>query len=137
MPVKIKIGEVYEANIVRAGESAKGAWEMVVVKSKTKDKKEIAIFSDKVPSGVTEGGTFRVEAITQVNYTSRRREYEGVAKWENNLNIEAKIVPVMSYTDAMADLDSSFDGTPFSELKDPYGDVDNPFAADDDDKLPF
>lgn len=135
MPVKIRVGEIYEANIVRAGESKKGPWEMVVVKSNTKDKKEIAIFADKVPSGVTEGGTFRVEAITQVNYTSRRREYEGVTKWENNLNVEARIVPVLSYTDAMEDLDSGFDGTPFSDLKDPYGDVENPFA--DDGELPF
>ena len=144
MPVRLKVGEVYEADVVRSGESARGPWEMIVVRSKTKDKKEIAVFADNIPSGVTEGGTFKIDEILGVNYTARRREFQGVAKWEANINVDARVSPQVSYADAMEDLDSGYGGTPFSELKDTYGDIgDNPFGDDlpfnfgDDDRLPL
>lgn len=64
--VRIEQGGEYTAKRFRSGTGDKGDWELVVVKAEGKARQELVIFPTNIPSGITEGGTFRVDNIRSV-----------------------------------------------------------------------
>lgn len=64
--VRIEKGCEYTAKRFRTGEGDKGVWELIVVKAEGKARQEILVFPTNVPTGITEGGTFRIDDIRSV-----------------------------------------------------------------------
>ncbi len=64
--VRIEQGGEYTAKRFRSGTGDKGDWELAVVKAEGKARQELVIFPTNIPSGITEGGTFRVDNIRSV-----------------------------------------------------------------------
>lgn len=90
MPIELKAGETYSAVRTRSGDS----YELVVVQEEGKGRKQITIWPTNTPSGVSEGGSFRVENIESVKFTSRK---DPRGNWRDEVNVNARITPTMSY----------------------------------------
>lgn len=122
--VRLAKGEVYKAERVRSGNSPKGEWELIVVKN---GKDELALWPTKVPSGVTEGGEFRIESIE--NVTKKKVAYKDGklckdrsvkdVEWRTEVDLNATVTPV------------GFSEAPFDFDDPPFMFDDNPFDSDD------
>ena len=86
----IKIGLPLKCERRRFGRSEKGDWELLL----TRDEKghcDIAVFANNRPSGVEEGGCFRVEEITGVSHGNRQ---DANGSWRASISINAAVTPV-------------------------------------------
>ena len=126
--VRIAKGEVYKAERVRSGNGAKGDWELIVVKN---GKDEITLWSTNAPSGVTEGGEFRIESID--NLAKKRVPYKDGKICKDRA---AKDVEWRTDVDANVTVKAvGFSEAPFDFDDPPFMFDDNPFA--DDEELPL
>ena len=119
---RIEEGKVYKALRQRTGTSSSGEWELLVVADE-KGNNELAVFTENHPSGVKEGGSFRIERILSVSY-GNKKDSNGV--WRPNVSVNARVQPVFSYGEVPS---SSEDVSP--EVKEAF----NPLK--DEDNLPF
>ena len=72
--VRIEKGSEYTAKRFRSGTGPKGDWEVVVVKAEGKARQEITIFPTNIPTGITEGGTFRIDDISAVEVRIQKKQ---------------------------------------------------------------
>lgn len=84
--INIELGQPLRAHTVRGGSNHKGDWELIKVQEE-KGKKSVSIWVMDAPSGVVEGGTFRVEDI--VALTCKSRNVNG--KWYDEVNIRGHV----------------------------------------------
>ena len=124
MAVSVEKGKIYTANMVRSGTSARGDWEMVKVKDKTK---EITIWPDNRPTGLADGDEFEVVEITGVKFGARKR---GDGRWQDDCSCTA-ILKKASTSGLSFNIDEFDSG----EL--PWKMDDNPFGMSEDDRLPL
>ena len=106
----INLESICKAELVKSGKNERGSWELLV----TRDERghcEIAVFPNNIPSGVTEGGSFRLERITGVSHGNRQGS-DG--KWYPNISVRADVVPVCGIDEHM---EKSEDGQ-WKELED-------------------
>ena len=135
--IKIDLMAEYKAERVRSGNSSRGPWELIVVRENGRAKKEITIWANNRPSGVTEGSMFRITKITSLKYGARR---DGNNNWRDDVSIEADVEPA-SFTDPNGFGD--MDDCPFTMSDDPFANTDfdsaaDPFAScDEDSQLPL
>ena len=87
MPNKLIVGEIYRAERVRSGESARGPWELISLKD-AKKQNEITIFPTNNPTGVTEKGQFRIKKIVSLT-NGKKKDQNG--NWGVNVTCEAEI----------------------------------------------
>lgn len=133
--LKLDTQSGFKAERCRSGDSSKGSWELIVVRESGRAKKEITVWVNNRPSGITEGDMFRITNITSVKFGARRDQNNN---WRDDVSIEAD-VESMSYTNVgveFEDLPFSMDGDPFANSSSGFGGGD-PFAEMDDDKLPL
>ena len=90
--LKIEKGGEYTAHRVRTGEASRGPWELIVVREDGRAHREVTIFARNTPSGVEEGGRFRVLEITSAG---PRRGKNADGTWTNyeKTSIEAIVEP--------------------------------------------
>lgn len=119
---RIEEGKVYKALRQRTGTSSSGEWELLVVADE-KGNNELAVFTENHPSGVSEGGSFRIERILSVSY-GNKKDANGV--WRPNISINARVQPVYSYGEVPASEEAAS-----PEIKDAF----KPLADEGD--LPF
>ena len=138
--VKLDLMTGYKAERARSGDSSRGAWELIVVKENGRAKKEITIWVNNKPSGVTEGSMFRITRITSIKYGARR---DSNNNWRDDVSVEADVEP-MTYTDRsggfeelddMGDCPFTMDDDPFANSGSAFGGGEDPFA--DMDQLPL
>lgn len=72
--LRIETGSTYTASRVRSGTSARGDWELIVVKPDGRARQEITIFPTNIPSGVIEGCLFTVENIIAVEVKAQKNK---------------------------------------------------------------
>lgn len=84
--INIELGQPLRAYTVRGGSNHKGDWELIKVQEE-KGKKSVSIWVMDAPSGVVEGGTFRVEDIVALTYKSRNVN----GKWYDEVNIRGHV----------------------------------------------
>lgn len=91
--VNMTVDNVYVAEKVRSGMNKQGPWELIMLKGEGNDKSFIKIFPDRVPSGVKEGGKFRVQYVNSVSltHTPPTEKYD---KWSDSFCIGAIVEPV-------------------------------------------
>lgn len=124
MAVSIEKGKIYTATMVRSGTSSRGDWEMVKVKDKNK---EITIWPDNKPTGLSDGDEFEIVDITGVKYGARKRT-DG--RWQDDVSCTA-ILKQSSTSSFNFNVDSIDDG----EM--PWSMDDSPFSVDEEDQLPL
>ena len=114
--IKIEAGQNDYANRVRSGESGKGGWELISVSDKG-GKQRVTVFVANRPSGVREGGMFRVEKITNMKFGFKKDSY---GQWKPDVSIEAEVSPIASEYDEVSGMQA-----PWSEElpKDPWADI--------------
>lgn len=91
--LKAEVNIVYTAELVRAGISPRGEYEMVLIKSPGSDRTRIPIWVKNVPSGVVEGGKFVINAITgaAIRHIPPSGRFD---KWQDEFSIDAVVMPV-------------------------------------------
>lgn len=124
MAVSIEKGKIYTAAMVRSGTSTRGDWEMVKVKDKTK---EITIWPDNKPTGLSDGDEFEVVEISGMKYGARKRQ-DG--RWQDDVSCTATL-KAASTNSFDFDVNNIDDG----EL--PWKMDGNPFGIPEDDQLPL
>ena len=105
---KLEAGSVYTAVRQRSGSSAQGDWELL----STQDERgscSIAVFVSNRPSGVTEGGKFKIEKINSVSYGNKK---DSAGNWRAAISIDAEVSAVESY-DQFAPEESDYSDLPF------------------------
>lgn len=95
---RIEAGKVYKAVRVRTGSGKNGAWELIVTQDE-KGHNDIAVFAENLPSGVAEGGSFRVEKISTLSYGMKR---DSAGEWRPSVSVNAEVTPVGSFSDYTA-----------------------------------
>ena len=90
---KLETGKIYTAARHRTGTSANGSWELIATTDE-RGNNDIAVFASNIPSGVEEGGKFRIEKITAVSYGNKKDQS---GNWRASISINAEVSPVMSY----------------------------------------
>ena len=96
--MKIEKGGEYTAHRVRSGEADKGPWELIVVKENGRAHREITIFARNTPSGVVEGGMFKVNEIISAG-PRRTKNPDGTWSSFEKTSIEAVVEPVETSLD--------------------------------------
>lgn len=91
--LKIEKGGEYTAKTVRSGTSETGPWEIINVKEEGGARREISIFAANPPSGVVEGGRFKVEEITMIKLR-RKKNTDGSWSHEDRPLVEAIMTPI-------------------------------------------
>lgn len=124
MAVNLEAGKIYKASLVRSGVSQRGDWEMVKV---VEGRKEITIWPDNKPTGVTEGGEFEIETISSVKYGARKRQN---GTWQDDVSITATIKPASTNS-------YDFDADSFDDGELPWKMDDNPYNLSEDEQLPL
>lgn len=109
--VQIIPGEVLTAEKVLSGESDRGKWEMIKISDGKSRGKKMTLFPTTVPSGVTDGGSFTVKAITGVKYTARKYKDQ----WYDEVNADVDVAP-SAFNPALDGLDVDPSEDPFAEL---------------------
>lgn len=91
--LKAEINVTYTAEMVRAGVSSRGEYEMVLIKSPGADRTRIPIWVKNVPSGITEGGKFVINAITgaSIKHIPPSASFD---RWQDEFSIDAVVMPV-------------------------------------------
>ena len=122
--IRVEKGNVYSAFRFRSGVSERGRWEIIMVRETGPSKQEMTIVPAEVPSGVAEGGQFKIKEIHRVD---RKKKKDAEGKWTlTDVCITASIEP-MKVGEVNLDGDLPFD-------LDAYGDDDDVLI---DDGLPF
>ncbi len=103
--VEIKKGETYTASMVRKGNGANGAWELLKVKN---GRDTMNIWTVGGNSGVEENGSFRVAEIESVKLS--KKEYRG--EWTPEVNVNAKVEKTVSFEEFQGDTT----GDPFADM---------------------
>ena len=124
MAVNLEVGKIYTANMVRSGVSQRGDWEMVKV---VEGRKEITIWPDNKPTGLTDGQEFEIEKITSVKYGARKRQN---GNWMDDVSCTAIIKPASTNS-------FDFDVDNFDNGELPWKMDDNPYSIPEDDQLPL
>lgn len=91
--VNLIVDNTYVAAKVRSGMNKQGPWEMIMLAGEGNDKSVIKVFPDRVPSGVKEGGKFRVQYVNSVSITHTPPS-ERYNKWSDSFCINAIVDPV-------------------------------------------
>lgn len=139
--VRVVAGEVYTAERVRSGNSAKGSWELLVVKN---GKDEMTLWLENPGTGIVDGEEFRIKSIKSFEKKNVPYLDGRVCKDRNAKNIEWRMEVVGNVTVepvGFSQMPSDFNNLPnFEELPD-FDISENPFAANDnafaDGLLPF
>lgn len=79
--IRIEVGGVYKAHRVRSGTSEKGDWELVAVRAEGKERREVTLFIDNLPSGIKEGDKFRVRYIEAFTVNAQK---DARGEWRND-----------------------------------------------------
>lgn len=87
--IELKPDTPVKATLVKGGSNHKGDWELIKVQEE-KGRKAITIWVDNPPSGVKEGGSFRIDEIKTVTYKSRLVNN----KWYDEINVHATVSPL-------------------------------------------
>lgn len=124
MALALEKGGIYTTTTVRSGTSTRGDWEMVKVKEKMK---EITIWPDNRPTGLSDGDEFEIVEITGVKYGSRKR---GDGKWWDDVSITAVLKKAST-----SSFDFNVDNIDDGEL--PWSMDDSPFGLPVDEQLPL
>ena len=90
---RIEEGQIYTAIRQRSGETEKGKWELLLTED-DRGFNPIALFTENQPSGVKEGGKFRIEKIISASYGSKR---SADGTWNPAVTITARVAPVESF----------------------------------------
>lgn len=90
---KLETGKVYTAARQRTGSSAAGEWEMLATQD-DRGNNDIAVFVNNRPSGVAEGGKFRIDKITSVSYGNKK---DASGNWRASISINADVSAVQSF----------------------------------------
>lgn len=90
--IKAEIGITYTAELVRAGVSSRGEYEMVLIKAPGNNRSRIPIWVKNVPSGVAEGSKFVIEAITgaSIRHIPPSERFD---RWQDEFSIDAVVTP--------------------------------------------
>ena len=90
--LKANVNVTYTAEMVRTGQSPRGEYEMVLLKTNG-DHARLPIWVKNVPSGVVEGGKFIIAQITGagIRHIKPSERYD---KWRDEFSIEAIVQPV-------------------------------------------
>lgn len=112
-------GQVYTARLVRSGVSQRGAWEIVTVSDK-KQKNDVAIFPRNIPTGVVEGGQFKLEQILSIKNGMRKDKTD---HWQHNVSCEAVITPIASEFDTGLAGGGDVDWSDLTDTGDPWADI--------------
>ena len=124
MAVNLEVGKIYKAAMVRSGVSQRGDWEMVKV---VEGRKEITIWPDNKPTGLSDGDEFEITNISSVKYGARKRQN---GNWQDDVSCTAslKAASTSSY---------SFDENTFDDGELPWKMDDNPYSLPEDEQLPL
>ena len=106
--IKIKVGDVYKAHRVRTGTSAKGDWELVAVRAEGKERREVTLFIDNIPSGLKEGDTFRVRYIESFTVNAQKDQRGEWTKDKMSGEVNIDIVEKADPCDVDFDLPGGF-----------------------------
>lgn len=90
---KLEAGKVYTAVRQRQGSSAGGSWELLATQDE-RGSNDIAVFVANRPSGVKEGGKFRIEKILSVSYGNKK---DANGNWRASISADAEVTAVQSY----------------------------------------
>lgn len=112
--LKIEKGGEYAAHRVRSGEADKGPWELIVVKEEGRAHREVTIFARNTPSGVVEGGRFRVSEIISAG-PRRTKNPDGTWSSFEKTSLEAVVEPIETDLDSIGD-DDLGGGSGYDEL---------------------
>ena len=124
MAVNLEVGKIYTAHMVRSGTSSRGDWEMVKV---VEGRKEITIWPDNKPTGLTDGSEFEIEEISSVKYGARKRQN---GTWQDDVSCTATLKAASTNS-----FDFNVDEIDDGEL--PWKMDGNPFGVPEDDQLPL
>ena len=92
---RINLTGEFKAEKVRSGKSARGDWELILT-SDENGSCAISIFAVNRPSGVAEGGSFRIEKITGVTHGARQ---DAKGNWHSNVSVNAVVAPAGAVED--------------------------------------
>lgn len=95
---RIETGRVYTAARRREGTSSIGEWELIVTQDE-RGYNDVAIFVANRPTGIREGGKFRIDQITGMSFGSRKGS-DGA--WHQAVSVNAIISPVETYEEFKA-----------------------------------
>lgn len=90
---RIETGRVFTAVRQRTGTSSGGEWELLLTQDE-RGHNDIALFVENRPSGVREGGKFRVEKILSVSYGNKKDQN---GEWRPAISVNAEVTAVESY----------------------------------------
>ena len=133
---RITKGNIYRAAFVLQGNSQKGPYECIKVRSDDAGKKtadELAIFvsEDCLPTGITVGDKFKVNELLEITRgwkPNPKANEQGQPKWLENISVNAKVKRI----------ESDLDGINTDVLGDEFADINNMKAPwEDDDELPY
>lgn len=124
--VRISTGETYTAKRARSGSSSRGPWELIVIEN---GNDELTLWVTNTPSGVTDGGQFRIKSID--NMTKKKVAYKDgkVCKDRSEKNVEWQTEVDCNVTVEKV----GFSEAPFDMDDLPFDIGDNPF----EDELPL
>ncbi|MDO5444013.1 MAG: hypothetical protein Q4F31_00140 [Eubacteriales bacterium] len=90
---RIETGSIFTAVRQRTGTSSARDWELLLTQDE-RGHNDIALFVENRPSGVKEGGKFRVEKIHSVSY-GMKKDQSG--EWRPSISVNADVTAVESY----------------------------------------
>ena len=96
MSTSVKVGETYIANKIYAGESSRGPYEIIRVRTAGKRQPIIGLSVLNVPSGITHNGAFRVERIDSV-LVRNSQDADGNWYTGGSVTVKAEVSPVVDY----------------------------------------
>lgn len=108
---RIQEGKIYTAIRQKAGSSSKGDWELLITEDE-RGYNPIALFAENRPSGVLEGGKFRIEKIISASFGSRQSS-DGT--WNPSVSISAVVSPVESIDEFLAEQSGEEGTLPFED----------------------
>ena len=100
---RIETGNIFTAVRQRTGKSSGGDWELLLTQDE-RGHNDIALFVENRPSGVKEGGKFRVEKILSVSYGMKK---DSNGEWRPAISVNAEVTAVESYEDFKASADAA------------------------------
>ena len=92
---ELEVGQVYTARLVRSGSSPRGQWEVITVSDK-RQKCDVAIFPRNIPTGVIEGGQFKLVEILKMKNGFRKDKND---RWQPSVTCDAILEPIESEFD--------------------------------------
>ena len=108
MAVQVTVGETYEAAKFRSGENDRGSWEMILIKG-GRGQKSVVLFATNVPSGVVEGGKFKIVKIESATIKKAKDASGNWTKTEVVLHAEVEAEKTARLGEAYKDFDVEYD----------------------------